>query len=69
MKQIEPKGSKILIDLSDDPVRENQLISVLRDMVKIAMAKNARESALDNDDSISCDPEYELTGVEDIAIL
>jgi hypothetical protein len=61
--QNEPRRNKILLDLSNNPVRETLLIAVLSEMVQAAMAENADTSQVNGQS-----PKNELKGVEDASL-
>ena len=55
---------KIVLDLSHDPVREIQLIAVLREMVKAAVARTKALEEVEHG-ATDRDPGHELKGAED----
>lgn len=59
----DPKN-KIVLDLSHDPVREMQLVAVLREMVRAAVARTGVSQNADHG-ATGRGPGHELKGAED----
>ena len=61
--QNKPRGNKIVLDLSNNPVRETLLVAVLSEMIQAAIAENADASKVNGQS-----PKNELKGDEGAAL-
>jgi hypothetical protein len=59
---------KIVLDFSDNPIREMQLIEVLSAMVRRAVARHKEASETNDHDPTALAPKQRLTGDEDTSI-